>query len=372
MRTIKVALREDESVTVEPAVAYMGEHRALRLEISLPQRLRTGFDYYTLGFDQMDKGTRVPIGNIYPGSGGAAYYSDGTIHCVLPGRLTHCSFVRVQVEAHRQEGGRCAAIEKSASFVISFEGGLSGDGDTLQAFALGHINEIMAQIDAARKSLETTGVDAETLRQVEQLVGELAQAELSAVSAELARQVQESMQGALNTVAGKIDATLAGLDFSIEIDEAVKEAFKEFEFDAELLQELQELKETIGTELSELQDRLMEWMEENLETALSGIGVQNVAVSQGGTVTLLPGIRYRINILGTALHIVLDDTEASPEFAQEFSFVADTVAGVPQVSLAYLSGHGIHVPPGLFADTGKIYEVNVLDSLALVAEWEAA
>jgi len=159
MRTITVALLEDESVAMEPATIYMGEHHAAKLEIALPERLREGFDYYTISFDQMGEGNRVPIGNIYPGAEGNAYYQDGVVHCLLPGRLTHCSYLRAQVEAHRQTEGICAAVEKSAPFTILFGDSLAGQGDTLQSFALGHMNELMAQVDAAPKLLCEVSVE---------------------------------------------------------------------------------------------------------------------------------------------------------------------------------------------------------------------
>ena len=154
MRSIRVTLHENENVSVSPSTVYMGEHRAAQLEVALPRRLRDNFDYYTLSFDQMDAGNRVPIGNIYPGSEGMAYYRNGVIHCQLPDRLTNCSFLRAQVEAHRQEDGQCVEIAKSAAFTIRFEHGIAGHGDTLQAFALGHINELMAKIDVLRQRLD--------------------------------------------------------------------------------------------------------------------------------------------------------------------------------------------------------------------------
>jgi len=143
-------LRDDETVQQEQAATYMGEHRAVQLQVTLPQRLRSGFDYYTLSFDPMDKGNRVPIGNIYPGSAGIAYTQNGVIFCDLPQLITNASFVRVQVEAHRQVQGQCVTVAKSASFVLEFEQGIAGQGETLHTFALGHINQLMAQLDSAR------------------------------------------------------------------------------------------------------------------------------------------------------------------------------------------------------------------------------
>ena len=48
MRIIKVVLLDDETVQRDQSVVYMGEHRAAQLQVTLPQRLREGFDYYTL------------------------------------------------------------------------------------------------------------------------------------------------------------------------------------------------------------------------------------------------------------------------------------------------------------------------------------
>ena len=158
MRIITVTLREDETAHVTPERVYMGEHCAARLEIQLPQRLREGFAYYTLCFDMMGAGRRVPLGNIYPAAEGEepeglAWVREGVIYCLLPGYVTHCSYVRVQVEAHAVENGHCVRLEKSAPFLVAFEDGIAGKGDVLSAFALGHMEELMARIDQMRQTL---------------------------------------------------------------------------------------------------------------------------------------------------------------------------------------------------------------------------
>ena len=159
MRSIIVVLREDETAQVTPERVYMGEHCAAQLEITLPERLRGGFDYYTLCFDVMGAGRRVPLGNIYPAAEeeeeaeNLAYVREGIIYCLLPEQVTQCSYVRVQVEAHVEENGRCVRLEKSAPFLLAFEDGIAGEGETLSAFALGHMNELMAQLDLMRQTL---------------------------------------------------------------------------------------------------------------------------------------------------------------------------------------------------------------------------
>jgi len=164
MRIIKVALHEDESVVVTPAAVYMGEHRAVRLEITLPQRLQTGFDFYTIAFDVMNAGKRIPLGNIYPKEEGTetiAWMENGVIFCDLPDSLTHSTFVRGQVEGHREENGTCVLLEKSALFMLRFEDSIAGEGEAVSAFALGHMNELMAQINHMRETLriKVEGVD---------------------------------------------------------------------------------------------------------------------------------------------------------------------------------------------------------------------
>ena len=156
MRIIKVALREDESAVVTPATVYMGEHRAVRLEITLPERLKTGFDFYTIAFDVMNAGKRIPLGNIYrkeEGSEATAWMENGVIFCDLPNQLTHSTFTRAQVEGHREENGACVLLEKSVPFVLRFEDSITGEGEALSAFALGHMNELMAQINSMRETL---------------------------------------------------------------------------------------------------------------------------------------------------------------------------------------------------------------------------
>ena len=159
MRIIKVILLDDEQAQVTPEKVYMGEHRAARLEISLPQRLRTGFDYYSLCFDVMGAGKRVPLGNIYeagPGGGkpeSLAWMENGEIVCELPESLTQCSFIRVQVEACREEDGVCTRLEKSVPFRIAFEDSIAGEGGALSALAQGHMTKLMARFNRLRRAL---------------------------------------------------------------------------------------------------------------------------------------------------------------------------------------------------------------------------
>jgi len=216
MRNIKVALLEDETVTIDPSYTYMGEHHAVQLEVTLPTRLQTGFAYYTLSFDPMDKGNRVPIGNIYPGNEGTAYYQNGVIFCQLPAMVTTCSFVRVQVEAHRQADGQCIAIEKSATFVIQFEHSIVGEGDTLQAFALGHITELMAKIDSALQSLDhlddlEVRIDEAKLQLLRDKVEQLAAAGIETATDQLIKWTEENLEVALNDLVQHIETATASI-----------------------------------------------------------------------------------------------------------------------------------------------------------------
>jgi len=216
MRIIKVVLLDDESVQRDQSIVYMGEHRAVQLQVTLPQRLCEGFDYYTLSFDQMDKGHRVPIGNIYPDEEGLAYYQDGTIYCDLPQPLTNASFVRVQAEAHRQVDGQCVAIEKSASFVLEFEQGIAGQGEPLQSFALGHINELMAQLDAARQLLDDIDnmearIDEVTLQQLKDYVALLANEAAEHISGELTEWAAGNIELAIADLVQHINAVAAAM-----------------------------------------------------------------------------------------------------------------------------------------------------------------
>ena len=315
MRSITVVLHDDESVEVNPSVAYMGEHRAAQLEIILPERLREGFDYYTLAFDQMGAGRRVPLGNIYPGDEGPAYVREGVIYCLLPGRLTHCSYLRAQVEGHKQEDGRCYALEKSAPFTIAFEDSLVGEGETLQAFALGHMSHLMAEIDAARGQLEAK--------------------------------------------AGALDGDL--LDRLLDVKAQVEDA--------------REAAEQLRAEWQESADELAAWLDATLEAALEGMEAQTVTINAANaTYGLRPGTRYRFTVGPTTqtLNLILDDSKASPERALEFSFTISLPAVLPQLNLANSSGAPITLPAGFEWAPETFYEVNVVDGLALVTEWEAA
>ncbi|MDR0531895.1 MAG: hypothetical protein LBG83_07525 [Oscillospiraceae bacterium] len=207
MRVVTVVLREDESALVTPARVYMGEHRAVRMEITLPQRLREGFDYYTIAFDVMGAGRRVPMGNIYAAqessAEGMAWMQDGVITCDLPDSLTQCSFLRAQVEAHQEEDGRCVKLEKSAPFVLAFEDSIAGEGDALSAFALGHMNELMAQLHELRATLrmKVEGADEVVDGLLEQAGTEIAQARDQAVAT-----VQQAVAAAQGTASQAANA----------------------------------------------------------------------------------------------------------------------------------------------------------------------
>ena len=102
----------------------------------------------------------------------------------------------------------------------------------------------------------------------------------------------------------------------------------------------------------------------------SGIAIQRITVTGTQTVTVLPGLRYRITMQAGAAAIVLDDSGSSQEFAQEFSYViAATATGMPSITTSYLSGAPVRMPAGFAFETEKTYEINVLDSLAIAMEW---
>jgi len=186
MRAIKAVLHDDGTALVTPERIYMGEHRAARLEITLPERLREGFDYYNLCFDVMGAGKRIPLGNVYPageddGFAGLAWMENGEIFCELPQSLTQCSYLRAQVEACREENGLCTRLEKSPPFTMAFEDAVAGEGDALSAMALGHMDKLMARLNRMRRTLrvEIQGVREAiepALLRAEQAVGNAEQA----------------------------------------------------------------------------------------------------------------------------------------------------------------------------------------------------
>jgi len=186
MRAIKVALHDDGTALVTPERIYMGEHRAARLEVTLPESLREGFDYYNLCFDVMGAGKRIPLGNVYPaeeeeGLVGLAWMENGEIFCELPQSLTQCSYFKAQVEACCEENGQCTRLEKSPPFKVAFEDGVAGEGDALSAMALGQMDKLMARYNRMRRTLrvEIQGVREAlepTLLRAEQAAGRAEQA----------------------------------------------------------------------------------------------------------------------------------------------------------------------------------------------------
>ena len=186
MRAITVVLHDDGTALVTPERIYMGEHRAARLEITLPESLREGFDYYNLCFDVMGAGKRIPLGNVYPsteedGFAGLAWMEGGEIFCELPQSLTQCSYFKAQIEACREENGQCTRLEKSPPFTVALEDAVAGEGDALSAMALGHMDKLMARYNRMRRTLrvELQGVQGAiepALLRAEQAAGTAEQA----------------------------------------------------------------------------------------------------------------------------------------------------------------------------------------------------
>ncbi|MDR2752849.1 MAG: hypothetical protein LBB50_00890 [Oscillospiraceae bacterium] len=356
MRIITVALLDDESAQIETDHVYQGEHRAVRLEITLPERLREGFSYYTLCFDLMGSGRRLPLGNIYPLEEGdtppLAYFDNGIIYCDLPDKITSCTFAWVQVEAHRQENGRCVGIEKSVPFVLSFEDAVAGEGDTLSAFALGHMNELMAQLDKLRGTLKTKiGSAQEELAQVledlDDRIAQKATAQLAGTQAQLEDAIAQVLATAQTQMANQLAAALAATQ--AQLTELVEDG--------------------IAAALAGAQAQLTELVE-------GGIGVAHLtAGEETPTLTLLPGIRYYIEFAegAAAVTLTLDDSQSAADYAQEFMFVISGLTGEdpPQIQIAYQSGAGVDLPENLVWETGYVYELNVLDGLAVSTRWEA-
>lgn len=341
MRSIKVVLHDDESVQVTPEKVYMGEHRAARLEITLPQRLLGGFAYYNLCFDVMGSGKRVPLGNIYAADEqdaqdppAIAWMDNGEIVCELPESLTQSSFLRAQVEACMEEDGICTRLEKSAPFVLAFADSIAGEGDALSAFALDNMAKLMAQINRLRRTLRVQVRGAQ-----EEIAPLVAQAQQAAQQAEQAAERAEALGG-------------------------------------EAQAQWQQIQNLLQQATSQVSDQLMAWWEEGLQSALSGVCVQHITAGEGATaLTLLPGVRYRIAFEPGAerLSVTLDDTEASAEFAQEFSLaVTMPDDSAPEIELMYLSGEELLLPADFVWTPGGVTELHVLDGLAAASRWEAA
>ncbi|MDR3313899.1 MAG: hypothetical protein LBS96_05510 [Oscillospiraceae bacterium] len=159
MRTIEVALLADEAVEIAQPKVYMGEHLAAELAVTLPERLLAGFDYYTLCFDLMDSGRQACTANIYPGAapaeegGASAWLAGGVLHCTLPRALTAGSWLRCQVAACVQAEGDCVRMDKSAPFIISFEGGNPADAGLLTPYTAGEVERVLAELDALKSNL---------------------------------------------------------------------------------------------------------------------------------------------------------------------------------------------------------------------------
>lgn len=377
MRTIKVVLHDDESAQVTPEKVYMGEHRAARLEVTLPQRMREGFDYYNLCFDVMGTGKRVPLGNIYMAAdetqgeqqetAGIAWMADGKIICELPESLTQSSYVRVQAEACCEAEGTCTRLEKSVPFVIRFADSIAGQGDALSALALGHMNELMAQLHRMKHTLRAQQEDAKNV-----LLEAVAQAEQTLL--DIGEQVQQQTQALVQT---KVDAAVgAAVEASVSaaLPAAVGTAV-DTAVTAAVSTALANISSDISTAVSASGDQLMGWWEDGLQAALSGVCVEHIEAGAGDTLcTLSPGVRYHITFAQGAqsLALTLDDTEASSGFAQEFMLaIALPAQDCPQIETAYLSERSLLFPADFVWQPGHVTELHVLDGFAAASCWEA-
>lgn len=295
MRTIEVALLEDESVRVEQPKVYMGEHRAAELAVTLPPRLLGGFDYYSLHFDLMDSGRQVRTANIYPGAepgdpeaeaedGVTAWLAGDVLHCRLPKALTSGSWLRCQAAACVQAEGKCVRIDKSAPFVIAFEGGGGEDCEQLTPYTLGQVERLLAQLDGVKNKLSIDW---------------------------------ESLSGALK-----------------------------------------------------------QFVRERLAAAMAGCGAGVLtAETDGQLIPVAPGVLWRLEFAPgvTQAALVLDDSEATPDYAPEFRLrVVPPEQGAPDLSLQCVGGEPVRMPDAFQFKAGRCYELNILDRMALAASWEVA
>ncbi|MDR1465173.1 MAG: hypothetical protein LBJ11_07750 [Oscillospiraceae bacterium] len=90
-----------------------------------------------------------------------------------------------------------------------------------------------------------------------------------------------------------------------------------------------------------------------------------------GTVTLQPGIRYRLPFWPeqTGCRIFLDDT-AADETLPEFSFLLPLGCTLTNLTLAYRSGRSICWAEGTFLQADRRYECNVLDGRAIAVGFQ--
>jgi hypothetical protein len=107
----------------------------------------------------MDSGRQACTANIYPGAapaeggGAAAWLAEGVLHCTLPRALTAGSWLRCQVAACVQEEGDCVRMDKSAPFILSFEGGAQEGGGQLTPYTADEVERVLAELDALKNNL---------------------------------------------------------------------------------------------------------------------------------------------------------------------------------------------------------------------------
>jgi hypothetical protein len=105
--------------------------------------------------------------------------------------------------------------------------------------------------------------------------------------------------------------------------------------------------------------------------------VNHLVDSENSTLVVQPGVRNHIEI-GDGLSdviVVLDDSSALPEFAQEFVILIDSMGNpAPAISLQYASGNPIAWPDGNgFAPKWQYrYEINVTDGYAAAVQYPHA
>lgn len=156
--TISASVSESFELTVSPSEGFTGEHNAETLEINISALIQSGYDYYTIIFDDtsingVKKSNEIRGSEDYP-----AYLADETVFCPLSSQLTSTGRLKIQLEAHKLTSAD-SQIKKTSVASIEFKpsimSGTDYEFDASSSSRLDKLETGLRSIEAQLKKMST-------------------------------------------------------------------------------------------------------------------------------------------------------------------------------------------------------------------------
>lgn len=130
LRTVSAVMDGNDGFTVTQQEAYVGEHNADMLEITLNEEFSASdYDFLSLIFDVSGPGGCFASNTVIDADSFPVYREGNVIYCPLSQALTSTGTLSVQVAAHANANAGEPIIRKSGIFTLSLLPSLMGSGE---------------------------------------------------------------------------------------------------------------------------------------------------------------------------------------------------------------------------------------------------